>query len=247
MKRAALGTLIASLVLTLHFGCTSPSDQASSDSRADVAQRPWLLLVTLDTTRADALGYEGAPVATPNLDALADSGALFSNAYTTAPTTLPSHTSMLSGLYPHGHRIHENSRPVSSDVPLVQVQLRELGYETAAFVSGFPLSGEFGLARGFDRYDDQLDTDGVERSAALTTASTLRYLEQRGGGGQAKPVFLWVHYYDPHEPYEPPAPYDQEYDDPYHGEIAALDKQVGRLLAAWRGVAPERQKRHRRR
>ncbi len=231
----SLTTLAIVCGVALTAGCSPASDPAPESS---LAARPSLLLITLDTTRADSLGYEGASVSTPNLDTLAASGDRFSNAYTTAPTTLPSHASILTGLYPYEHFIHENSRPLSGDIPLVQERLRELGYDTAAFISGFPLSREFGLARGFDRYDDQLDDDGVERSAANTTRSVARFLDQRARPGTtSRPLFLWVHYYDPHDPYEPPPPYDQQYDDPYLGEIAALDEQLGILLAAWRAVS----------
>ena len=227
----ARGLISWGLLLGCLTGCGP-----TTDTTPPAASRPWLLLVTLDTTRADSLGYEGAPVATPNLDALAASSVRFANARTTAPTTLPSHTSMLSGLYPYEHGIHENSRPVAEATPLVQDRLRTLGYETAAFISGFPLSREFGLARGFDHYDDDLGADGVERSARETTASASRFLERRAASAARDPLFLWVHYYDPHEPYEPPPPYDREYADHYLGEIAALDEQVGLLLGSWRAA-----------
>lgn len=197
-------------------------------------ERPSLLLVTLDTTRADAVAPEAEGGRTPALARLAERAVRFTQAYATAPTTLPSHASILTGLYPAGHGLHENGRRLSDSIPLVSERLRALGYATAAFVSGFPLERQFGLARGFDRYDDELGPDGVERSAAETTARALAHLAAAGPG----PIFLWVHYYDPHDPYEPPPPFRDRYPhDPYLGEIAAMDDALGRLLEAFEAKA----------
>ncbi len=209
--------------------------------------RPSILLITLDTTRADRLGFESGEDTTPNLDALAARGTVFAQAYSTVPTTLPAHASMMTGLYPAELGIHENARVLDPGQPLLAVRLRELGYATAAFVSGFPLSGRFGLARGFDRYDDDFGTDRAkrrrtERRAGKTTDRAIAYLEgareQRHvppEGGQG-PIFLWVHYFDPHEPYDPPEPFRSRYaGDPYLGEIAFMDRELGRLVEAFEG------------
>ncbi|MGE0640447.1 MAG: sulfatase-like hydrolase/transferase [Thermoanaerobaculia bacterium] len=191
---------------------------------------PAILLVTLDTTRADAVAPEAPPEVTPALAALAARGLRFSQAYTTVPTTFPAHASMLSGLYPAGHGVHENGRRLASSVPLAAERLRELGYSTAAFVSGFPLQRQFGLDRGFDRYDDEFGTGQNERAAGATTEAALAWL----AAGDSRPRFLWVHYYDAHEPYAPPEPYRTRFaDDPYRGEIAYVDAELGRLLAAF--------------
>jgi arylsulfatase A-like enzyme len=118
--------------------------------------RPSILLVTLDTTRADAIGPEARGIETPAFDALAARGRRFRQAYATVPETLPSHSSMMTGLYPAGHGVHENARYLSGDRPVLAERLREAGYRTAAFVSSFVLARRFGLARGFDVYDDEL-------------------------------------------------------------------------------------------
>jgi len=192
--------------------------------------RPSLLLVTLDTTRADALAPEADAAATPAFAALVARGVRFTQAYATAPTTLPSHASMLSGLHAGEHGVHENGRRLSDRVPLVAERLRELGYATAAFVSGFPLKSPFGLARGFDLYDDEFGSGKSERSSRETTDRALAWLATAG----TRPRFLWVHYYDPHEPYEPPEPFRSRFPaDPYQGEVAAMDHDLGRLLAAF--------------
>ncbi len=190
---------------------------------------PSILLITLDTTRADYLGFESSTHATPNLDALAGRGIAFSQAYSTVPTTLPAHASMMTGLYPADHGVHENARNLDTNQPLLADRLRQLGYATAAFVSGFPLSGRFGLARGFDRYDDDFGPDAAERPAGETTDRALAYL-----GSAIGPLFLWVHYFDAHEPYDAPEPFRSQYPaDPYLGEIAYMDQQLGRLLEAF--------------
>ena len=204
-------------------------------SRAGAARGPLppLLLITLDTTRADALGFAGGGAATPSLDALAARGVRFDQAYTVAPQTLTAHASMLTGRYPNEHGLRENGRYLANDQPLLAAKLAELGYRTAAFVSGFPLARGFGLARGFETYDDDFGKVAVERSAAATTERALAWL-QGSPASETRPPFLWVHYYDPHDPYEPPEPFRSRYkSDPYLGEIAAMDHEFGRLLDAW--------------
>ncbi len=137
---------------------------------------------------------------------------------------------MMTGMYPAEHGIHENARVLDPGRPLIAARLRELGYATAAFVSGFPLSSQFGLARGFDRYDDDFGP-GAERRAGETTNRALAYLESARGS-----LFLWVHYFDPHEPYDPPEPFRSRYpEDPYLGEIAFMDRELGRLVDAFEG------------
>jgi choline-sulfatase len=194
------------------------------------ATRPSILLVTLDTTRADAIGPGARGVETPAFDALARRGRLFRQAYATVPETLPSHGSMLTGLYPAGHAVHENARSLSRDHPLLAERLRGAGYRTAAFVSSFVLARRFGLDRGFSLYGDELPRGQVERPASETTNRAVAYLEREPG----EPVFLWVHYFDPHAPYTPPEPYRSRYaGQPYLGEVAAMDEQLGRLVAAF--------------
>ena len=192
--------------------------------------RPSILLVTLDTTRADAIGPDAEGVETPAFNALAARGRRFTQAYATAPETLPSHGSMMTGLYPAGHGVHENARHLSERHEVVAERLKQHGYQTAAVVSSFVLARRFGLARGFDRYDDELPGGAAERSAAETTARALAMLAASSGG----PIFLWVHYFDPHAPYAPPEPFRARYrESPYLGEVAAMDYELGRLVDAF--------------
>jgi arylsulfatase A-like enzyme/tetratricopeptide (TPR) repeat protein len=186
--------------------------------------------VTLDTTRADAIGPEAADVRTPAFDALAARGRRFRQAYATAPETLPSHCSMMTGLLPAAHGVRENGRPLPGDREVLAERLQREGYRTAAFVSSFVLARRFGLARGFDVYDDELPSGRDERSAPETTERALTHLRE----GDGRPLFVWVHYFDPHHPYAPPEPHRTRHPGkPYLGEIAAMDEQLGRLVAAF--------------
>src|ERR1700730_161704 len=203
------------LLLLALLGCAKP--------RPVEHVRPSILLVTLDTTRADAI----RPDTAPNLNALAPRGLRFNQAYTPVPQTLAAHCSIMTGLYPAGHGVHENGRYLSDRVPLVAEQLKAAGYRTSAFVSAFALARRFGLARGFDVYDDQMPEPQEERTAKETTDRVLAYLAKPS----TQPLFLWVHYYDPHFPYTPPPPLQG-----YLGEVTFMDQQLGRLIAAFRGA-----------
>ncbi|HYU26296.1 MAG TPA: sulfatase-like hydrolase/transferase, partial [Thermoanaerobaculia bacterium] len=186
-----------------------------------------ILFVTLDTTRADAV----TPDVAPAFNEIAKTARRFDYAYCAVPQTLPSHTSMMTGLYPGGHGLHENGRYLSPTQPLVAERLKAAGYRTAAFLSAFALARRFGLARGFDVYDDAVPEPRNERSARDTTDRALAYLAKPS----PQPLFLWVHYYEPHFPYEPPEPYRGRFaSNPYLGEVAAMDEQLGRLAAAFR-------------
>jgi tetratricopeptide (TPR) repeat protein len=190
--------------------------------------------VTLDTTRADAIGPEAVGVETKAFDALARRGVRFRQAYAAVPETLPSHASMLTGLYPAGHSVRENARYLPASHPLVAERLAQAGYRTAAFVSSFVLARRFGLARGFAVYDDELAAGRAERTARETTDRAVAYLTQDATG----PLFLWVHYFDPHAPYAPPEPFRSRYArNPYLGEVAAMDAELGRLVQAFEARA----------
>src|SRR5213592_5132548 len=192
------------------------------------APRPSILLVTLDTTRADAVGPD-----TPNINALAARGRRFTQAYATVPQTLASHGSMLTGLYPAGHGVHENGRYYSPSVPMLAEKMKQAGYSTAAFVSAFAVARRFGLARGFDVYDDDFGAERAERPANETTDRALAWLAK----SSARPRFVWVHYYNPHFPYTPPEPFASRYaKHPYLGEVAFMDQELGRLLKGWSGA-----------
>ena len=186
--------------------------------------------MTLDTTRADSIGPDAAGVQTPAFTAVAGRGLRFTQAYATVPETLPSHVSLMTGLYPAGHGVHENARLLARDRALVAERLQQAGYRTAAFVSAFVLARRFGLGRGFDVYDESLPAGRSERSALETTDAALAELHRTSN----QPRFMWVHYYDPHYPYEAPDPFRTQYAaQPYLGEIAAMDQQLGRLVQAF--------------
>ncbi len=199
-----------------------------------IASGPSVLLITLDTTRADHLGcYGGKNVSTPNIDALAAKGALFEEARSHCPLTLPSHASMLTGLTPPALNLRVNGLVLDKGVPMIQEMLGKKGYRTAAVVSSVILERTRGLSRGFDVYDDQMTMirsgGGApeERRAEDATSAALREM-----AGVKGPYFLWVHYYDPHHEYHPPSPFAERFrSSPYDGEIAYMDEQIGRLLA----------------
>jgi choline-sulfatase len=201
------------------------------------ASRPNLLLVTLDTTRADHLGAWGDTEArTPNLDALARRGLRFVRCDTAAPVTLPSHATILTGLYPPRHGVRDNGTfRLDAGVETVAERLAAAGYQTAAVVSAVVLARRHGLDQGFGSYDDDLGsgytqgTEVAERTADATTDVALARL-----AALRPPFFLWVHYYDPHEEYRPPTRFTGIGSGPhrlYDGEIAFVDEQLGRLLA----------------
>lgn len=203
------------------------------------ADRPSILLVTLDTTRADAIGRVAMArgLDTDTFSALEGKGRRFMDAYATVPETLPSHTSMMTGLYPGGHGIHQNARYVDAKTSLLAEQLQRAGYHTAAFVSAFVLNRRFGLSRGFDLYNDEMPAGRNERNARETTDAAIAELAKPLGADarSAKAArFLWVHYYDPHAPYRAP---DSEPGgflwNRYLGEIRFMDVQMARLLGAF--------------
>lgn len=234
--RATLPCLAAGLVALALSAAACRADPSDATAPARVA-RPSLLLVTMDTTRADAMGPDAAGVATPAFNALAASGRRFRQAYAAVPETLPSHAAILSGLYPAGHGLHENARYLPAATPLVAEILQRAGYRTTAVVSSFVLARRFGLARGFDVYDDQWPGGAAERDARATTDVAVADLATPSPG----PRFLWVHYNDPHAPYAPTEPFRSRYPKaPYLGEIAAMDAQLGRLIEAFRAVTGDR-------
>jgi arylsulfatase A-like enzyme/Flp pilus assembly protein TadD len=194
---------------------------------------PSILLVTLDTTRADSIGPDATGLSTPSFNRIAAAGRRFRSAYAAVPETLPSHTSIMTGLYPAGHGIHQNGRTLGGGVPTIAERLHGAGYRTSAFVSAFVLARQFGLARGFDVYDDSMPHGKEERGGRDTTDAAIADLRS----STTQPRFLWVHYYDPHSPYAPPEPYRTQYAaSPYLGEIASMDHELGRLLDAWRAA-----------
>ncbi len=215
--------LAAALLATLAAACSPRDDETPRH----------LVVITLDTTRADRLGCYGRPDAgTPALDALAERGLRFERAYTATPLTLPSHVTIFSGLYPPRTGIHVNEqRELKPGVRLLAERLAEEGFYTAAAVGAYPVSGRTPMGRGFQRFDDRLEDPrnpaGLERDAGLVVDAALAQVEHRG----ERRMLLWVHLFDPHDPYEPPAPFRDRFpDDPYQGEIARVDAALARLF-----------------
>lgn len=231
LPRRAVPLVVAACLGALGGGC---------GSRART--RPNVLLVTLDTVRADRIGCYGHRGAeTPALDSLARDGVRFASAFSPSPLTLPSHATLLTGLLPQAHGLRDNGM-VSADLgaPTLAERLSSDGYDTAAFVSAFVLNRVFGLDRGFAAYDDgppeETELTGLFRREAPGSErveAAIRWLSGRrpGEGGEARPFFLWVHLFDAHAPHVAPPGFEKRYAaSPYDGEIAYLDLQVGRLL-----------------
>lgn len=233
-RRAGNGWTVAVATLGLGgwlFGCGTAVD-------APVRPGANVLLVTLDTTRADHIGvYGSAKTATPNLDALAHDGVRFARAVSSVPLTLPAHTSMFTGVYPSSHGVRDNGGfALSRDRKTLAEVIRSAGYVTHAVVGAFVVHGATGLGRGFDGFEDDFDaapTEAadalhVQRDGAEVADRGIRWLTQHAG----ERFFLWLHFYDPHYPYEPKGEFAIRYrDDPYSGEVAYTDAQIGRVLA----------------
>jgi choline-sulfatase len=199
-----------------------------------------LLIVTIDTLRADRLGiYGAANVSTPHLDRLAREGAWAPQAVVHAPLTRPSHASLFTGLYPAEHGIRDNiSPPLAANVPVLATLFEHEKFATAAFVASAVLDRQSGLARGFSVYGDRFDLPtaptapsqkGERRGGDSVVADAIAWLK-----GKSR-FFAWVHLYDPHAPYEPPSPFKEQYAGrPYDGTVAWSDELVGRLIGALR-------------
>jgi arylsulfatase A-like enzyme/Tfp pilus assembly protein PilF len=196
-----------------------------------------LLLVTIDTLRADRVGAYGyAEPTTPVLDALAARGVRFEQAQSAAPLTGPSHATILTGHYPPVHGVRDNARfALSERTRTLAELLRDRGYETAAFVAAYPLAGAFGFARGFASFDEGLHASAsaggvAQRSGDEVADAAGAWLRARTG----RPFFAWMHLFDPHEPYQPPSPFRERFASGYDGEVAFADAQLGRVLDALR-------------
>jgi len=232
---AVFQRLVPILLLTL--GLSSCGREAAPPARN-------VVLITMDTTRADHLGCYGyQDVATPNIDSIAAEGTVFDRAFTTAPITGPSHASILSGTYPPYHQVRDNGvTSVPTGVPWLAQMFQERGYQTAGIVAAYPVKGVFGFARGFDYFSDvmeappgsviitNLHTVGVaSRKGELVSREFTLWLEGRGDG----PFFAWLHYYDPHWPWEAGAGFADIYpDNPYDAEIAYMDDCIGTVRTA---------------
>jgi arylsulfatase A-like enzyme len=232
-------------------GAVPPRPEADTASPAEQPKQN-LLLITIDTLRADHLGCYGyQDIETPVIDKLAARGWRFENAFSASPVTAPSHATILTGTYPffHGVRDNGNYKMRPSMVSIAEILGRH-GYETAAFVSSFVLDPRFGLNQGFAVYNHDFsggssqfrrgvnkwlghEFDNFERHAGLTNKAVFKWLDARGD----EPFFLWVHYYDPHLKYSPPKAWRKRYPDrPYDGEIAYTDHQIGKLYDKLEGT-----------
>ena len=229
-------TLAASLVLAAAAAYLI-FRSAAGTRRLPGAARPSLLLVTIDTLRADRVGAYGyRPAETPALDRLAREGLLVEDAVVQVPQTRPSHASIFTGRQPYEHGIRDNfSPPLDTAHPTLATLLKQQGYATGAFIGAYPVSRDSGLDRGFDVFDDPfggspgggLRLERSARPAGPVVDAALAWLQ----GLAARPFFAWVHVFDPHAPYEPPAPYRERFrSSPYDGEVAYADSQVGRLI-----------------
>ncbi len=209
--------LLVSIFFSLSFFCEEPN----------------IILITLDTTRADHIGcFSGKKEVSPNIDQIAAKGITFSEARCNVPLTLPSHGGILTGNLPSTLNLRVNGLELNPKHKLIQEELKKKGYKTVAVVSSIILERTRGLSRGFDIYNDRMTKmpkgGGApeERRAEEVTTETLKEMER-----VTSPYFLWVHYYDPHFEYEPPEPFKSKFKEvPYDGEIAYMDSEIGRLL-----------------
>jgi len=237
---ALLSALVAACIggLTSLRSCRQSVDRLSLGSLPQGVSRSDLnvILITLDTTRADRLGAYGfQSISTPNIDRLAREGVLFEQTATAAPLTLPAHASLFTGRFPFGHGVRDNAGFVLDprETTLAEI-LKRRGYQTGAFVGSFVLASDRGLSQGFDTYRDNFSAPhqrnipgGLRRRADQVADDALSWLEQVGSSR----FFAWMHFYDAHAPYQPLEPDNALYASrPYDAEIAFMDAQVGRIL-----------------
>ncbi len=234
---AALHASVLVLVL-LTIGCGSGASPGADLDELRGDRKLNVLLVTLDTTRADHIGVYGSDeIDTPVIDGLAARGVTFMRAYASTPLTLPSHTSLLTGTHPPYHGVRDNGVHIAPEgLQTLAESFQAAGYRTGAFVGAFVLDSRWGLAQGFDRYFDDFEMpkqqaiflSRVQRSGSEVIDTALAWARE----DDTAPFFMWVHLYDPHTPYEPPEPFKSRYADrPYVGEIAWTDSLVGRLTS----------------
>src|SRR4051812_392344 len=228
-------TLTAMRVVVLFsylvLACAACSNGRTSAVGSPRGARPPIVLITIDTLRADRLGSYGSTRGlTPSLDAFAREATRFTAAVSQVPLTLPSHATILTGLHPahHGIRTNDGFRLSPAAATLADA-LKSAGYATGAFIGGYPLRRSSGLSRGFDRYDDEFlaSPETIERSADAVLQSAGTWVDANA----AKPFFAWIHLFDPHSPYTPPPPFAAAHRDSlYDGEVAYTDAAIGRFL-----------------
>lgn len=230
----------------LVVGCLSFGIFASAETKHAAItvhkNRPNVLLITIDTVRADHVGCYGySNIQTPTLDSLAHDGIVFERAISQVPLTWPSHTAILTGTYPFQNGVQDfTGQPLDPRFRSVAEAFKNNGYRTGAVVSAYVLDRVWGLARGFDFYDDAFapeefqkkDIGLVDRKAGESVSHAISWLKaNRRMPSAGRPFFLWLHLYDPHSPYDPPEPFRTKYHDHlYDGEIAYADHELGRVI-----------------
>jgi arylsulfatase A-like enzyme/tetratricopeptide (TPR) repeat protein len=231
---AAIAAVVVAMLAMVAAALTAANPRADASGKDRVPLD--LLLISIDTLRADAPGFGGRrPSPTPLLDRLAAAGRVFTDAHAHNVVTLPSHTNILTGLYPFQHGVRDNEGfRVPAGVPTLATVLHAAGYATGAFVGAYPLDSWFGLNRGFDVYDDHYPKGShpdqflfAERKGDKVVAPALAWWQRQRGSRR----FMWVHLFDPHAPYEPAEPYKSRFPgNPYLGEVAAADGYLAPLL-----------------
>ncbi|MFH0983226.1 MAG: sulfatase-like hydrolase/transferase [Planctomycetota bacterium] len=234
MDKVRFAMLFSVCLLWFGSGC----ERSGNPGRREAASKAQaagcnVILITMDTTRADRIGcYGWKNAATPSLDGLARRGVRFDQAYAQTPITLPSHATLLTGTCPPEHGVRDNGRyKLDLELPTLAESFRQHGYRTGAFIAAEVLNVRYGLKRGFETYDDEMPRAASghsywDRNAAQVCERALQWLEQVKTG----PFMAWVHFYDPHPPYDPPPEYLQKPGDAYDGEVAFMDVHIGKLM-----------------
>jgi choline-sulfatase len=233
-RGCGLGRVLTTAILVA--GTIASAQSTPKQAAAKKSTRPDVILITIDTLRADHVGCYGAEnVKTPTLDALARDGVVFERAISQVPLTWPSHAAILTGTYPFQNGVQDfTGQPLAAQFRSVAQAFKQAGYATGAVVSAFVLDRSWGLGRGFDFYDDAFSAETfekkeiglVDRRARESVTHAIAWLKKV----QGRPFFLWLHLYDPHSPYDPPEPYRTEYRSHlYDGEIAYADYELGKV------------------
>jgi arylsulfatase A-like enzyme len=230
LRRRIFGAALATFLVLGGLSCKSGNDNHAQAAKGKTS----VLLITLDTTRADRLGcYGNKDGLTPFLDGFAKKSALFTHCETNVPLTLPSHTTIMSGWLPMRHGVRVNvEMAVPKNIPLLAPAFKEAGYDTAAFISASVLLRRYGLDRGFDVYDDSF-YDRVKKGHQKANAQETLAKAGAWLSGRKTPFFCWVHLFDPHVPYAAPEPYGSKFKEhPYDGEIAYMDHSLQEFFSA---------------
>src|SRR5579862_2588492 len=234
--------LVTVLFSGLSPGTSSAQTPLKVKTPSPKSTRPNIILITIDTLRADHVACYGAKnIQTPTLDSLARDGTVFERAISQVPLTWPSHAVILTGTYPFQNGVQDfTGQPLDERFLSVAQVFKQQGYATGAVVSAFVLDRSWGLARGFDFYDDAFAPETfqtkniglVDRKAGESVTRALRWLNKNRAQSSRRPFFFWLHLYDPHSPYDPPEPFHTRYRGHlYDGEIAYADHELGRLMS----------------